>query len=336
MPNRPALVYGLGSLGVAAAAVLALDHWTIGDPPAVFMKEGFKRTSIITPPGRMTYYEAGSGKPLIFLHGIGGGASSWTWSKVAPAFASEHRVIVPDWVGWGYSEHPARFVGFRDYVDALEALIDHVGGPVTVVAQSLSAGFAMALAERRPGLIGKLILNTPSGGRDFGGNAFGPLARAFLTPFAKLSGVNFFFYKGLFHRSQFIGGWLRQEGFLDASAVSRDVVDGFLYSARQPNAAWSAIPFATGDLRYDLAPYLQRMDVPAAIFWGMEETQVGPDVRSRLQRLRPDIPLHLIERTKACPELERPDAVISIIQAALGERSGSSHGAHSASAVAPA
>jgi pimeloyl-ACP methyl ester carboxylesterase len=64
----------------------------------------------------MAFYEAGEGRPLVFLHGIGGGASAWLWSKVAPPFVSRHRVVVPDWVGWGSSEHPSRPLEFEDYV----------------------------------------------------------------------------------------------------------------------------------------------------------------------------------------------------------------------------
>jgi pimeloyl-ACP methyl ester carboxylesterase len=129
--------------------------------------------------------------------------------------------------------------------------------------------------------------------------------------------LNFLFYKALFHRSQFIGGWLRQEGFFDGAGVTREIVDGFLYYARRPNAAYSALPFATGELRYDMAPYLARLNIPAAVFWGANETQVGPEVRDRLAKLRPDLPLMLIDRARACPELERPMEVIDVIRRTL-------------------
>jgi pimeloyl-ACP methyl ester carboxylesterase len=145
-----------------------------------------------------------------------------------------------------------------------------------------------------------------------------------ITPPAKTPGVNLLFYKALFHRSQFIGGWLRQEGFSERDGVTREIVDGFLYSARQRNAAYSALPFATGDLRYDFAPYLGRLTTPATVFWGAEETQVGSGVRDRLAALRPDIPLELIEGAKACPELERPNEVIDIVRRALDSQAPSS------------
>lgn len=305
-----------------AAGVLATDEWNIGDPTSDFRRHGFVRRDLQTPPGRMTIYEAGEGEPLVFLHGIGGGASSWTWIFVAPAFAETHRVVVPDWVGWGSSEHPTRYVLFDDYVASLETLLEDLGQPATIVAQSLTCGFVCALARRRPELFKRLIMHTPSGGKDLGSDAFGPLARATLTPFAVIPGVNMAFYRALFHRSQFIGGWFRQEGFYDPDAVTREIVAGFLYSARKPHAAYSVIPFATGALRYDLAPYLRDLTVPASMFWGEQETQVGAATRAGLARLRDDIPLTLIENTKACPELERAARVIEIVREAIGTHHG--------------
>lgn len=286
------------------------------NPSADLIASGFSLRHLPTPSGRMAVYEAGAGDPIVFLHGIGGGASAWTWSFVAPAFAETHRVVLADWIGWGASEHPERFILFDDYVASLEALLDDIGSPAIVIAQSLACGFAIALAERRSDLFERLILHTPSGGKDFGTDAFGPLARATITPFTSVPGIGFIFYRLLFHRRAFIGGWLRQEGFSNPSAVSRRIVDAFLFNARQPNAAWSALPFANGRLRFDLAPFLSRLSVPASIFWGAEETQVGLAIGRRLAALRPDLPFTLVPDSKACPELEQPQAVIAAIRSA--------------------
>jgi haloalkane dehalogenase len=309
------------AMGAAAAGTvlvtLATDHWNLADPADDLIAKGFVREDIATPTGRMTYFQAGNGEPLVFLHGIGGGASSWTWIRVAPSFVERHKVVVADWVGWGSSEHPRRFLEFADYERSLEDLLELIGAPVTIVAQSLSAGFAMSVAERRPELVRRLIFNTPSGGRDFGGNAFGILAKVAIEPAARLPLIGRGFYKALFHRSQFIGGWLRQEGFADASAVTREIVDAFLYNARRKNAAYSALPFATGGLRYDIAPYFDRLETPASMFWGSEETQVGVEVAHKLIDLRPDVPCEFIDHTKACPELERPERVVKVIDRAI-------------------
>lgn len=306
----------LGTLAVAGALAV-LGRREVADPAVDFTGHGFVRRRIFTPAGEMAYYEAGTGRPLVFLHGIGGGASAWTWSKIAPAFAAGYRVIVPDWVGWGESEHPRRLLMFGDYVAQLEALLGHVGGPATVVTQSLATGFAAEVARKKPELFDAVVMLSPSGGLDFGEDAFGPVARRTLTPLARAWPVNMLLYRLVFHRRGFIRSWFTSQGFYEPAAVSREVVDGFLYYARKPDAAYAALPFLTGDLRYDLAPYVRDLGVPAAMIWGSDERQVGIDTGRRLAALNPKIPLTVIGRSRATPEIELPAQTIAAIEASI-------------------
>jgi len=73
---------------------------------------------------RMAYYEAGAGKPIVFLHG--NPASSYLWRNVIPHVADLGRAIAPDLIGMGDSEKldrvgpgSYRFVEHRHYLDAL-------------------------------------------------------------------------------------------------------------------------------------------------------------------------------------------------------------------------
>ena len=312
-----------GALGVfrrlsAAGEVGVFRGEGAVNPADVYEAHGFARRRVATPVGEMVYHEAGEGRPLVFLHGIGGGASSWIWSKVAPAFVGQHRVIVPDWVGWGQSHHPRRLLIFDDYVAELRALMrEVVGEPAVVVAQSLAAGFAAELARTDPDLFAGLVMLAPSGGKDFGRDAFGPLARFTLTPLARSRPLNLLLYRLVFHSRSFIRSWLVSQGFYDSGAVSREVVDGFLWSARRPGAAYSALPFVTGDLRYDFAPYMQDLAIPAAMIWGSEERQVGTENGERLAALNPGVPLTYVRRARATPELELPAQTIAAVEASL-------------------
>jgi len=282
-----------------------------------YRAHGFERHHIDTSVGRMSFHEAGRGQPMVFLHGLGGGASSWSWSSVAPRFLATHRVVVPDLVGWGLSEHPQRFVLFDDYVSAIEALLSHLGGGAVVVAQSLAAGFALAVAEKRPDLIARLVLTNPTGLRDFGNSGFPLVFKLILLPLTKTPGVRMAFYKALFHRRSFMANWYETQGFSDASAVPPELIDGALYSATRPNAAYSALPFVTGDVHYDIVPFLRRVAVPTSMIVGTDPGFIGVRNARRLQTVRPDIATYPIERSKACVESERPEATAEAIQAAL-------------------
>jgi pimeloyl-ACP methyl ester carboxylesterase len=149
----------------------------------MFQPLGFEQRSVNTSLGRMVYYTT-VGSPyrdditanteketLVFLHGFGGGSSAYEWSKVYPAFAAEYRVIAPDLIGWGRSEHPARNYQIDDYLTTIREFLEQTcTEPVTVIASSLTAAFTIRVAIARPDLFKSLILTLPAGLSDFGEN----------------------------------------------------------------------------------------------------------------------------------------------------------------------
>ncbi|BDP43872.1 alpha/beta hydrolase (plasmid) [Deinococcus aetherius] len=306
--------------GLAAAGFLTWRGRLTSDPTTDFTDLSFSRRSPGTPSGEMSYYEAGEGQLLVLLHGIGGGASAWYWSKVAPVLARRFRVVAPDWVGWGRSEHPRRSLLGGEYVDQLRTLLAHLGEPVHVVAQGLAAGWVAELARERPELFGRLILWTPSGGLDFGEDSFAPFYRRTFTPIARSRTLGPVFYRLIFHRGSFIRSWLRGQGFYNPAAVSREVVEGSLDSARRPGAAYSALPFLSGDLRYDLAPLLRDLPVPAVMVWGEHERQVGLPTGRRLAAQNPGIELIVLDRARGTPEQESPARSAALLEQLLQSR----------------
>lgn len=59
------------------------DNWTLGDVHEIALSQGSIR-----------YREAGSGPPVVFIHGLL--ANGLLWRNVVPALAAHHRCIVPD------------------------------------------------------------------------------------------------------------------------------------------------------------------------------------------------------------------------------------------------
>ncbi|GAA4536904.1 hypothetical protein GCM10023175_04460 [Pseudonocardia xishanensis] len=54
---------------------------------------------------RTHYLECGDGPPLVLLHdGSYGSSAELSWYQNLEAFADEHRVIAPDWLGFGESD----------------------------------------------------------------------------------------------------------------------------------------------------------------------------------------------------------------------------------------
>lgn len=287
---------------------------------------GFEQQSIVTSLGRMVYYTntgeiwqpldaatANDLPKLVFLHGFGGGSSAYEWSKVYPAFASEYRVLAPDLIGWGRSEHPARNYKIDDYITTIIEFIEQTcDRPITAIASSLTAAFTIRAAIARPDLFKSLILTTPAGLSDFGENYSNSFfAQLVSTPF-----LDRFIYSTGVATEGGIRSFLEQRQFAQSSRVYQEIVDAYLQSASQPNAEYAALSFVRGDLCFDLSLYVTQLTVPTAIIWGQKSQFTGPEIGQRLAALNPQairVFQHL-DDVGLTPQLEMPAVTIGLIR----------------------
>lgn len=107
------------------------------------------------------YLEAGTGDPVLLLHGSGPGVSAWAnWQHTIPGLAREYRVLAPDVVGYGSTSRP------DDVRYSLDTWTDHVVGfmdalgleRVSLVGNSLGGRISLSLAERHPDRVARMVL----------------------------------------------------------------------------------------------------------------------------------------------------------------------------------
>ena len=119
---------------------------------------------------RTHYLEAGSGPPLVLLHGGGAGADSRSnWRDSLALLAANFRVLAADMVGFGDSDKPD--VASYEYSQEnrnqwLEDFVDALGlDKVSVVGNSMGGATALGLAMRAPQRVDKLVLMGSAGTR---------------------------------------------------------------------------------------------------------------------------------------------------------------------------
>ncbi|MFE1747634.1 alpha/beta fold hydrolase [Coleofasciculus sp. H7-2] len=295
-----------------------------------FQPPGFGQKVIETSLGSMVYYTAveepwlgqlqAELPPLIFLHGFGGGASAYEWSKVYPAFATTHRIFAPDLIGWGESDHPVRDYQIADYLKTLTEFIEKIaisGGeqsftPVKVVASLLTAAFTVRLAIERPELFGSLFLVCPSGFADFGQDAGRRLPLQVIgTPL-----LDKLIYTLGATNEVAVRNFLERFLFAKRERLSEEIVEAYLASAQQPNAEYAALAFLRSDLYFDLALYIQQLTVPTFILWGEQAQFTSVNLGKRLAGLNPKAirGFQPIVGTGVLPHLEQPEVVIGLLQ----------------------
>ena len=112
---------------------------------------------------RRAFRVAGSGPPLVLVHGIGD--SSATWEAIIPALARHHLVIAPDLLGHGRSDKPRADYSVAAYANGVRDLLGVLGVQrATLVGHSLGGGVAMQFAYQFPERTERLVLVGSGGG----------------------------------------------------------------------------------------------------------------------------------------------------------------------------
>jgi pimeloyl-ACP methyl ester carboxylesterase len=251
--------------------------------------------------------------PLVFLHNFGGGASAYEWSKVYPAFATTHRVIAPDLIGWGQSAHPVRDYQVSDYLTTLAEFLSQVAdSPVPVVASSLTGALTVRLAIERPELFKALFLVCPSGFDDFGQNA----GRRLPLNIVRTPLLSSLIYTLGATNDVAVRNFLVQFLFAKPERVTEEMVEAYLASAQQANAEYAALAFLRGDLYFDLSLYIPQLTVPTVIFWGEKAQFTREKLGRRLAGLNPEAVkgFEVITDTGVLPHLEQPAVVIGLLE----------------------
>ena len=288
----------------------------------MFVPLGFRQHSINTSLGKMAYYtneaspwDIQAQETLVFFHGFGGGSSAYEWSKVYPAFAAQYRVLAPDLIGWGRSDHPERNYRIEDYVTVLNEFLDWCGS-AKVIASGLTAAFTIRAAIARPDLYKSLFLTTAAGLSDFGEN----YTRNFFTQLVSTPILDRVFYGAGVATSFGIRNFLERNQFAHPERIYPEIVEAYLQSAQQPNAEYAALAFVRGDLCFDLSKYITQLKVPTMIVWGEKSEFTGPEVGRKLAAMNPQfVRFQQIDDVGLTPQLELPAVTIGLIYRFLSE-----------------
>jgi pimeloyl-ACP methyl ester carboxylesterase len=120
---------------------------------------GITYKSVELSHGTTRYFEAGSGQPLILLHGSGIEQGGADFLPCMGTLASELRVLAPDFVGWPPSDPFDEIASFpylvdfvREFQDALSLRSSHIAGV------SMGGWIAGIFGYESPDRVDKLVV----------------------------------------------------------------------------------------------------------------------------------------------------------------------------------
>ncbi len=254
--------------------------------------------------------EAGSGRPLVLLHGFTGSGASWAGHL--GVLAARFRVIVPDLPGHGRSASvdPVRMTVERTADDLALVLEQLNASPAAVLGYSMGARIALRLAVAHPEDVSRLVLESPSAGiADPAVRAERRAADAALADQLDQGDI-----------ADFVGQWEEHPVFAGHAALEPSVAERqrTIRLANDPHALAASLRAAGQGEMEPLHDRLPRLAVPTLVIGGVLDTVA----RGRAELVAASIPgarLELIGDAGHMPHLERPDTFRRIVLAFLQE-----------------
>lgn len=156
------LTFGGAVGGWIAYSSLVIDH-DVPMPPAMDApRQGFHGKNSCF----LSYYAdtKAPGRPLVLLHSINAGGSSYEMKPIFEHYAGKRPVYSLDLPGFGFSERTDREYSPDLYIRAiLDFLRDEVNDVADVVTFSLTSEFTASAALQEPGFFRSLTLISPTG-----------------------------------------------------------------------------------------------------------------------------------------------------------------------------
>ena len=110
--------------------------------------------------GELSYFAAGSGRPLLYLHPAGGVRRSKVLEGLAQSF-SLHVPVIPGWEGTELHPGVSSRIALANLVAEFHAGV--IGKSCDVMGWSFGGAVALWLALERPELVERLVLECPAG-----------------------------------------------------------------------------------------------------------------------------------------------------------------------------
>ena len=235
---------------------------------------GFEARRITTAGATIHVRTAGSGPPLLLLHGFP--QTNVTWHKIAPQLAQRFTVVAPDLRGYGFSSKPADGDNHSGYskramaLDQVEVMRALGFDRFAVVGHDRGGRVAWRLATEQPERVMRAAI------LDIVPRPYASVTREFATTYFHW----FFLIQPAPFPEQLIEAapevFLRR--FLSRTGITSEAFAEYLRAVREPGTAHAWCEDyragATIDEQHDAETRARRVTCPLLVLWG-EASQVG-------------------------------------------------------------
>lgn len=250
-------------------------------------------TEDIKEEGKFRYIEKGEGKTLLLLHGLFGALSNF--KEVVDYFSPNYKVVIPMLPLY---ELPVLDTNAKRLAKFLHEFIKHKGfEEVYLLGNSLGGHVALIYTRNHPEKVKALILTASSGLYE---NAFG-------SSFPRREDKEFIRNKvGL--------------TFYDPKHATDELVDECFEVVNDRGRVLRILSIAKSAIRHNMAKDLPKMNMPACLIWGKNDTITPPEVAEEFNSSLPNSTLYWIDKCGHAPMMEHPEEFNTILEGWLKEK----------------
>lgn len=251
------------------------------------------------------YHAAGTGPPVVLLHGLL--AWSWTWRNNLSALAAAgYRVLAPDLRGFGLTARPHTGFSLWDQARLVERWMSAMGVERAVlIGNSMGGEISMRLALQSPERVRGLVLvcssayvqaNLPTVARvAIGLPVLGPML------------IRWYAMNPRFAREAL------SAGHADPARVQEESVRAYLLPARTPGAASGLLRLLREEDFGAAAERLGELQQPSLVIWGARDPWLPVDQGRRLAAHLPGATLHVFPDAGHIPHEDHPDEFNALV-----------------------
>ena len=111
-----------------------------------------------------------------------------------------------------------------------------------------------------------------------------------------------------------------EEVFYDSNVVTKELVDDLYDAVNNRNKVIRILALAKSAIRHNMSKDLPKMNIPACLIWGKNDTVTPPEVAEEFHQTLPDSDLYWSDKCGHAPMMEHPKEFNSILTSWLTSR----------------
>jgi len=248
----------------------------------------------LTVDGKYSYWEKGTGQPLIVLHGLMGDLSNF--EEVYKYFSKEgYQVIIP---ALPIYTMPIINTNIKNLAKYLKNLIDHKKlKKVVLFGNSLGGHVALYFTKHYPDYVKAIVLAGSSG-----------LYEQSLGNTYPRRGDHEYIKKKV------------QEVFYDPKVATDELVETIIDTVNDRGKVIRTLALAKSAIRHNMGKDLPNMEMPVCLIWGKNDKVTPPEVAVEFHELLPNSDLFWVDKCGHAPMWERPDVFNKLLHDWFKER----------------